>query len=150
MATPHFLHRQQIAKEWASLESLGAQANGSTTQNSNAPGYESVEPITTNGEDDDDEAPVSNKGIKEQQSKRLEEQGGWLGYLKSFMIFLPDLRPKDNRRIMACLSVRFVHLMLGRALNLLELRQLGIIMTKISEDYRVMPWSDIYLWILYR
>jgi ABC-type transport system involved in Fe-S cluster assembly fused permease/ATPase subunit len=131
---------------------LGAQASGSTTQNGSATGYGSVEPVTIGGEDDDDddEAPVYDKEIKEQQAKRLEEQGGWFGYLKSFTIFLPYLWPKDDWRIMACLSMRLIHLIQGRALNLLEPRQLGIITTKLAEGSRVMPWGDIGLWMLYR
>ena len=42
-------------------------------------------------ENKDREALVFDKEIKEQQAKRLEEQSGWFGYLKSFMIFLPYL-----------------------------------------------------------
>ena len=41
-----------------------------------------------------------DKEIKEQQAKRLEEEGGWLGYLKAFAVFLPYLFPKDDWRVM--------------------------------------------------
>jgi ABC-type transport system involved in Fe-S cluster assembly fused permease/ATPase subunit len=113
---------------------LGAQA---TTQNGSA-------------EEDDKDAPVFDKVIKEQQAKRLEEQGGWFGYLKSFVIFLPYLLPKDDWRVMLCLFTRVVHLILRRALNLLEPRQLGIITNKLVEGSRIMPWLDIGLWMLFR
>ncbi|KAF2675836.1 ATP-binding cassette-type vacuolar membrane transporter-like protein Hmt1, partial [Lentithecium fluviatile CBS 122367] len=126
---------------------LGTQANGSVTENGNATGYGSIEQETT---DDDDEAPVYDKEIKEQQAKRLEEQGGWFGYLKSFMIFLPYLWPKDDWKVMFCLFLRLLHLIQGRALNLLEPRQLGIITNKLTMGSHKMPWLDIGLWTLYR
>jgi len=127
---------------------LGTQANESSTQNGTATGYGSIEPATS--EEEDEDAPVHDKEIKEQQAKRLEEQGGWFGYLKSFMVFLPYLFPKDDWRVMLCLFMRLLHLIQGRALNLLEPRQLGIITNKLAEGSRVMPWGDIGLWMLYR
>jgi ABC-type transport system involved in Fe-S cluster assembly fused permease/ATPase subunit len=134
---------------------LGAQPNGSATANELAPangsaGYGSIEQ-TSSGDSDEEEAPTAHdKEIKEQQAKRLEEQGGWFGYLNSFMIFLPYLWPKDDWRIMLALFLRLIHLIQGRALNLLEPRQLGIIVNKITEGAHVMPWGDIGLWTLYR
>lgn len=47
-----------------------------------------------NGGDESDgegDSKDDNKKLKEQQRQRLEEQGGWLGYLKGFLIFLPCL-----------------------------------------------------------
>jgi ABC-type transport system involved in Fe-S cluster assembly fused permease/ATPase subunit len=127
---------------------LSAQVNGSAIPNANAPGYGAVDQTTT--EEDDEETPVYDKEIKEQQAKRLEEQGGWVGYLKSFMIFLPYLWPKDDWKVMLCLFLRLLHLIQGRVLNLLEPRQLGIITNKLAMGSREMPWLDIGLWTLYR
>lgn len=135
---------------------LGAQANGAATANGSATangtaGYGSIEQTPTDGSETDDETPTAqDKEIKEQQAKRLEEQGGWFGYLKSFMIFLPYLWPKDDWRIMLALFLRLIHLVQGRALNLLEPRQLGIITDKITQGAHEMPWKDIGLWTLYR
>lgn len=128
---------------------LGEQANGSGRQNGTA-AYGSIEQSSTAGEDDEEEAPAYDKEIKEQQAKRLEEAGGWFGYLKSFMIFLPYLWPKDDPKVMLCLFVRLLYLLQGRALNLLEPRQLGIITNKLTMGSRIMPWRDIGLWTLYR
>ncbi|KAF9729660.1 hypothetical protein PMIN06_012983 [Paraphaeosphaeria minitans] len=133
---------------------LSAQANGSTETNGSArandsAGYGSIEQAASVGSDED-ESPATDKEIKEQQAKRLEEQGGWFGYLKSFMIFLPYLWPKDDWRIMLALFLRLIHLIQGRALNLLEPRQLGIITNKITQGAHEMPWGDIGLWTLYR
>jgi ABC-type transport system involved in Fe-S cluster assembly fused permease/ATPase subunit len=130
---------------------LGTGVNGSATQNGNAAGYGAIEPPTANeGHKDEDDEDAYDKEIKEQQAKRLEEQGGWFGYLKSFMIFLPYLWPKDDWRVMLCLFLRLLHLIQGRALNLLEPRQLGIITNKLAMGSREMPWVDIGLWTLYR
>lgn len=128
---------------------LGAQANGSAAANSNA-GYGSIEQASPDDSDEEETPAAHDKEIKEQQAKRLEEQGGWFGYLKSFMIFLPYLWPKDDWRIMLALFLRLIHLIQGRALNLLEPRQLGIITNKITQGATEMPWSDIGLWTLYR
>ncbi|KAJ4298886.1 hypothetical protein N0V90_004129 [Kalmusia sp. IMI 367209] len=125
-------------------------ANGSAIASRTAE-YGSIEQTASDDDDGDDEAPAAHdKEIKEQQAKRLEEQGGWFGYLKSFMIFLPYLWPKDDWKIMLALFLRLLHLIQGRALNLLEPRQLGIITNKITQGAHEMPWMDIGLWTLYR
>lgn len=133
---------------------LGAEANVSATESGNASSYGSTwRAITMEDEEDDDddeEAEVYDNEVKEQQAKRLEEQGGWFGYLKSFMIFLPYLWPKDDWRVMLCLFLRFLHLIQGRVLNLLEPRQLGIITNKLAMGSHSMPWLDVGLWTLYR
>ena len=99
------------------------------------------------GDDDD------NDELKAQQAKRLEEHGGWFGYLKGFAVFLPYLFPKDDWKVMAVLGVRLIHMLQERALNLLTPRQLGIITTKLQHAYDTqsgeMPWKDIGLWVLF-
>jgi ABC-type transport system involved in Fe-S cluster assembly fused permease/ATPase subunit len=130
---------------------LGKQANGSVNQNGNGT-YGTITPETSS---DDEEAPPKDddKDVKAQQAKRLEEEGGWIGYLKGFAIFLPYLFPKDDWKVMGCLVLRLIHMLQERALNLLTPRQLGIITTKIQQSYDtqsgVMPWKDIGLWVLY-
>ncbi|KAF1976945.1 hypothetical protein BU23DRAFT_578409 [Bimuria novae-zelandiae CBS 107.79] len=134
---------------------LGAQANGSAAANGSATangnaGYGSIEQASSDDNGDDETLAAHDKEIKDQQAKRLEEQGGWFGYLKSFMIFLPYLWPKDDWRIMLALFLRLIHLVQGRALNLLEPRQLGIITDKITQGAHEMLWADIGLWTFYR
>lgn len=107
------------------------------------------------GDSDDEDGPPEedDKDLKAQQAKRLEEEGGWFGYLKGFAVFLPYLFPKDDWKVMACLGIRLVHMLQERALNLLAPRQLGIITTELQKAYEtksgVMPWKDIGLWVLY-
>jgi ABC-type transport system involved in Fe-S cluster assembly fused permease/ATPase subunit len=126
---------------------LGKPANGAAAQNG-AQGYGAI-PETPSGEEE--ETPKDrDKEIKEQQAKRLEEEGGWFGYLKSFAVFLPYVFPKDDWRVMGCLLFRLVHMLSERALNLLTPRQLGIITDKLSHQTGVMPWRDIGLWVLFQ
>jgi ABC-type transport system involved in Fe-S cluster assembly fused permease/ATPase subunit len=87
--------------------------------------------------------------IKAKRAKRLEEEGGWVGYLKAFSVFLPYLFPKDDWKVMGALLVRLIHMLQERALNLLTPRQLGIITNKLSEPNPTMPWKDIGLWVFY-
>lgn len=102
--------------------------------------------------DDGDEGPGRSDADKELQAlreKRLEEEGGWLGYLKGFAVFLPYLFPTDDWWVMGCLGIRLLHMIQERFLNLLTPRQLGIITDKIRTGDGVMPWKDIGLWVLF-
>ncbi|KAF2848655.1 ATP-binding cassette-type vacuolar membrane transporter-like protein Hmt1 [Plenodomus tracheiphilus IPT5] len=119
---------------------LGNSANGAATQN----GYGAI-PVS----EEEPEARDTDKELKEQQAKRLEEEGGWLGYLKGFTVFLPYLFPTDDWKVMGCLGIRLLHMIQERFLNLLTPRQLGIITDKIGKGDGVMPWKDIGLWVLF-
>lgn len=125
---------------------LPKPASGSTTE-AVASGYGAILPEVP--EDEETAHTDRDKEIKEQQAKRLEEEGGWLGYLKAFTVFLPYLFPKDDWMVMGALVVRLLHMLQERALNLLTPRQLGIITNKLSEPNPTMPWKDIGLWVLY-
>jgi ABC-type transport system involved in Fe-S cluster assembly fused permease/ATPase subunit len=100
-------------------------------------------------EDDSDDENKHDAEIKAKRAKRLEEEGGWVGYLKAFSVFLPYLFPKDDWKVMGALVVRLIHMLQERALNLLTPRQLGIITNKLSEPNPTMPWKDIGLWVFY-
>ena len=126
---------------------LGKQANGSTNTNC-APTYGAIAQETPN--DEEEETPKDrDKEIKDQQAKRLEEEGGWFGYLKGFAVFLPYLFPTSDWRVMGCLVLRLLHMIQERVLNLLTPRQLGIIVNKLNMQDGVMPWNDILLWVLF-
>ncbi|KAH8723005.1 hypothetical protein GQ44DRAFT_711194 [Phaeosphaeriaceae sp. PMI808] len=124
---------------------LGKPADGSTAGASTG-GYGTV---FLGDPDSDDEDGGDDNEIREQQAKRLEEEGGWLGYLRSFAVFLPHLFPKDDWLVMGALAVRLIYMLQERAFNLLTPRQLGIITDKLSQPNPTMPWKDISLWVLY-
>jgi ABC-type transport system involved in Fe-S cluster assembly fused permease/ATPase subunit len=131
---------------------LGGHENGTGVAKNNV-GYGAIAldaDTTAEGEDaDEEEGKDHDKDIKEQQAKRLEEAGGWIGYLRGFAIFLPHLWPSNDRLMMLCLIVRGVNLVIVRFLNVLSPRQLGIITNKLAAGTTVMPWTDIGLWTFY-
>jgi hypothetical protein len=51
------------------------------------------------------------KDVKAQQARRLEEEGGWFGYLKGFAVFLPCLFPRDDWKVMGCLFLRLIYIL---------------------------------------
>jgi ABC-type transport system involved in Fe-S cluster assembly fused permease/ATPase subunit len=110
-----------------------------------------LNPDDSNDSDDGEGSGPTDrdKEIKEEQAKRLLEEGGWLGYLKAFAIFLPYLFPKDDWKVMGALFFRLLFMIQVRVFNLLTPRQLGIITDKLSEPNPSMPWNDIGLWALY-
>ncbi|KAF2009603.1 hypothetical protein BU24DRAFT_428502 [Aaosphaeria arxii CBS 175.79] len=126
---------------------LRKPANGAAAANGNA-GYGTISDSSSENDEDDEEEEGKDrdKDIKELQAKRLEEEGGWFGYLKGFTIFLPYLWPKNDWILMLCLAVRTLHVIQGRVFNLLTPRQLGIITDKLASGTHVMPWKDIMLW----
>ena len=118
-----------------------ANANKNTTYGS-TPASDS----TDSAESDSGTEPEDrDKAIKEKQRKRLEEQGGWLGYLKGFTIFLPYLWPKDDWKAKVCLLILGFDIIQERFLNVLIPRQVGIITDKLTQG-GVMPWKAVLLW----
>ncbi|RYN65012.1 hypothetical protein AA0119_g11521 [Alternaria tenuissima] len=126
---------------------LEKEADSSGASNSNA-GYGTV--TTAAASDGEEAAPKDDdEEIKAQQAKRLEEEGGWFGYLKGFAVFLPYLFPRDDWKVMACLGPRLVHVLQERISNLLTPRQLGVITNKLQQSCDtqsgIVPWKDIGL-----
>jgi ABC-type transport system involved in Fe-S cluster assembly fused permease/ATPase subunit len=99
--------------------------------------------------EDAEQSEDEDKDIKEQQRKRLEEQGGWWGYLKGFMVFAPYIWPTGNRKVQACLAFMFVHVVFERFLNVLVPRQVGIITNRLAESSTggPMPWRELLVWV---
>ena len=126
---------------------LNGSGDDPTAASNGAPSYGAVPRcVSDDGESDEDD---DDKDIKDQQRKRLEDQGGWFGYIKGFAIFLPYLWPTNDWRTMLCLGIRVLHVLQGRVFNLLVPRQVGIITDKLSAGTRTMPWKDIGLWTLF-
>lgn len=138
---------QSTDEEQQSL--LSKPANGSAAQSGTAD-YGAIPNQASSADSEDEEHVDHDKEIKEQQAKRLEEEGGWLGYLKGFTVFIPYLFPKDDWMVMGALVVRMIYMLSERALNLLTPRQLGIITNRLADPNPTMPWKDIGLWVLYQ
>ncbi|KAB2580447.1 Heavy metal tolerance protein [Lasiodiplodia theobromae] len=114
-----------------------------------SPSYGSL-PSSVNDRDSDkdDDSDDDDEEMKELQQKRLEEEGGWWGYLKGFVIFLPLIWPYNNRRMQFWLGVLVLTLTAERFLTVLIPRQLGIITDALSNagETRYFPWKELLVW----
>lgn len=71
-------------------------------------------------------------------------------YVKAFAIFIPYLWPTKDVILQAKLLGVCLCLLCTRALNLLEPRQLGIVVDKIGNSPANLPVFEVFLWIVYR
>lgn len=85
-------------------------------------------------EDGKDKENDDDMEIKDLQQKRIEEQGGWLGYLKGFRIFLPYLLPFKDRWTQFWLLMLLLCLGAERVLTVMIPRQLGIITDTLAKS----------------
>lgn len=102
------------------------------------------ETITDYGEDDS--GSEDDAEIKRLRAERLEQTGGWWGYLKDFSIFIPYLIPRRDRKVQACIAVSILCLAGNRALNVLIPRQLGIVTDKLLGSEA--PYGSLAIWLL--
>ncbi|KXH51519.1 ABC transporter [Colletotrichum nymphaeae SA-01] len=93
--------------------------------------------------DDDDDDSAS---IKRRRAKRLEETGGWLGYLKDFKIFVPLLIPRNDRKVQLSIILCLLCIAGGRAMIILIPRQLGIVTDEILA--KEAPYGALAIWLL--
>ncbi|KAG7039436.1 ABC transporter [Colletotrichum scovillei] len=96
-------------------------------------------------EDTDDDGDDS-ASIKRRRAKRLEETGGWLGYLKDFKIFVPLLIPRKDRKVQLSIILCLLCIAGGRAMIILIPRQLGIVTDKILA--KEAPYGALAIWLL--
>jgi hypothetical protein len=141
--------RTEQGKDEESQTLLGNDANGSSDVSKKGKTYGALATGSDDDDEEDEDEEDDDKEIKEQQRKRLEEQGGWLNYLKGFSLFLPYLWPKDNRKVQCCLIILAMDVVVDRFLNILVPRQIGIITNKLTMNNGIMPWKDIALWSFY-
>ncbi|WYZ34005.1 hypothetical protein EsH8_I_000281 [Colletotrichum jinshuiense] len=104
--------------------------------------------FTSKDSDDEDSDTDSDDGasIKRRRAKRLQETGGWLGYLKDFSIFVPYLVPQKDRKVQFSIFMCFVCIAGRRVVNVLIPRQLGIITDKVLDQQS--PYGALAVWLL--
>jgi ABC-type transport system involved in Fe-S cluster assembly fused permease/ATPase subunit len=91
-----------------------------------------------------------DKDLKESQRKRLEAHGGWWGYIKEFKIFIPYLVPFKNRKVQLCVVIIIINMVLGRFVNVMVPRQMGIITDMLAKNSSIMPWKAVLVWVVLR
>ena len=130
---------------------LIGQENG--TPKPTTASYGSVSPESVGEAADDEEGEGGkvdkDKELKERQQKRLEDQGGWWGYLKEFAIFLPHVWPSGNYRLQFCIFLMVLNLVVKRFLNVLTPQQVGILTDKLTENAGrgIFPWKELLIWV---
>ncbi|GKU06774.1 heavy metal tolerance protein [Fusarium langsethiae] len=95
----------------------------------------------TQGSDEDDDVI----DIKRERAKRLNEKGGWWGYLADFSIFVPFLIPKKDRKVQLCILLCLVCIVVTRAFNVLVPRQLGIVADQLLAKKN--PFQALFVWL---
>lgn len=86
------------------------------------------------GDDDSGDGDDDEREIAELQKKRLQEQGGWLGYLKGFLVFLPCILPYKDRYTQFWLLVLVICVTIQRFLTLMIPRQLGAVTDALTDQ----------------
>lgn len=95
-------------------------------------------------DDDDDKDDAAS--VKRRRAKRLQETGGWLGYLKDFSIFVPYIIPKKDRKVQFSIFLCFACLAVQRALHILIPAQLGVVTNLILDKQE--PYGALFVWLL--
>lgn len=123
-------------------DSASSTAYGSMPEDTGDEGSDAGDGESDNDDDD------GEREIKQAQQKRLEEQGGWLGYLRSLVIFLPYILPYKDRPTQLWLVVMAVCIAVDRVLTLMIPRQLGILTEALGNmaGTGFVPWRDIAIW----
>lgn len=98
------------------------------------------------GDSDDDDDEDDAASVKRRRAKRLQETGGWLGYLKDFSIFIPYIVPKKDRKVQFSIVLCFACLAGQRALNILIPAQLGVVTNLILDKQE--PYGALFVWLL--
>lgn len=70
-------------------------------------------------------------------------------YAKSFSIFMPYLWPSTSRILQAKILGVCLCILGGRALNVLEPRQFGIVVDRLSMSQGHVPLLEVSLWVLF-
>lgn len=95
-------------------------------------------------DDDDDEDNAAS--VKRRRAKRLQETGGWLGYLKDFSIFIPYIIPKKDRKVQFSMFLCLACLAVQRALHILIPAQLGVVTNLILD--KQPPYEALFVWLV--
>lgn len=93
-------------------------------------------------EDDEDDAASA----KRRRAKRLQEAGGWIGYLKEFSIFIPYIIPKKDRKVQFSIFLCFACLAASRALHILIPVQLGVVTNLVLD--KQSPYGALLVWLV--
>ncbi|KAK3984354.1 hypothetical protein QBC44DRAFT_253066 [Cladorrhinum sp. PSN332] len=81
----------------------------------------------------------------EAMEKRLKENGNWVTYAKSFLIFFPYVWPVNHRSLQTRVVLVGICLLAMNAINVLVPRQLGIIIDSLNGTNARNPWTEVLI-----
>ncbi|KAI9724419.1 MAG: hypothetical protein M1812_000487 [Candelaria pacifica] len=93
--------------------------------------------------------PDAKEEKRKRLQERLEKDGNWWNYMKSFSIFIPLVWPSKDRFLQARMVLVGICLLLTRVLNVLVPRQLGIITNALAAGGAHGPWLDVFLFAIF-
>lgn len=128
------------------LSSSDHDAHGYENGNAEYGAIEAGGDAETDGDDSDSDE--DDREIKALQKKRIEEKGGWLGYLKGFTIFLPYILPYNDRFTQVWLLILATCVGVQRVLIIMIPKQLGAITDDLGNAALTghVPWKEIIIW----
>ena len=122
---------------------------------------EEYEPLLSGIEEDVDNDAVKGQNkqedkddrdayIKRKLQDRLEEEGGYWAYVRSFKVFLPYLIPTGDHLVQLCLAIKILCIILTRFLTVLYPRQFGIVTNKLAsaEGSGMVPYRELLIWMV--
>ncbi|KAG6111446.1 hypothetical protein E4U13_004826 [Claviceps humidiphila] len=102
------------------------------------------------GNDGSGEEDEEDKEIKSKQQKRLEEAGGWLGYLKTLTVFLPVILPYNHRPTQLWIVALMLCIGAQRFLTYMVPRQFSLLTEAVTQSTGTgqAPWKELIIWTL--
>ncbi|KAG5932206.1 hypothetical protein E4U53_001436 [Claviceps sorghi] len=134
---------------WSSAPTTGYGSTPHTDGRNDGVG-DAVGDQRAQGREEDEDEDEDDKEIKAKQKKRLEEAGGWLGYLKTLMVFLPIILPYRHRPTQMWILVLALCIGAQRFLTYMVPRQFSILTEAVSRSATTgqAPWKELITWAL--
>lgn len=135
-------------EEEESLMASNGEANGNGTTKDGAKTYGAIDAAPARPVDHS-----SPKGGQTTVPEKKEKDETWVAYIKKFSVFFPYLWPSKDFYLQFVVVFCFGLLMIGRILNVLVPRQLGIVTDELSGDTPATTnhiWGMVLLYVFYR
>ena len=114
-------------------------------------GYGSMSAVAESGSSDEDDESDNEDPKKKKDmeiiKKRLKEKGNWIAYFQGFLIFFPYVWPSKKSLLQVNVIGVTICLLSIRVLNVLEPRQLGLVIDSLVVG-GAMPYKEVAIYIV--
>ncbi|KAL2257710.1 hypothetical protein VTK26DRAFT_9274 [Humicola hyalothermophila] len=123
------------------------RSDGSQQGNYGATSSASSDRSQSSDDTDTDESPYERRRrqASERAEKRLKEQGNWVTYAKSFLVFFPYIWPVNRRSLQIRVVLVGFCLLAMNFINVLIPRQFGIITDSLAGENDRNPWTEVMI-----